>query len=179
MTTHTITADELLRMPEDGVRRELVAGEIREMTPVGRRHAHVSQNLNRSLDAHVRAHALGEVFAEFGYILVADPATVRAPDLSFVRAERLAAVPGEGYFPGAPDLAIEVVSPGDRAGDVRTKASEYLAAGTRMVLVADPQRRTVAIHRPGHPVVELLEDGVTDGGDVVPGWRMEVRDVLA
>ena len=176
----TMTVDDLLAMPEDGMRRELVAGELLEMTPVGRPHARTFQRINRSLDAHVLEHGLGEVYAEYGYVLERDPATVRAPDLSFVRTDRLAESSDEGYFTGVPDLAIEIVSPNDRPGEVRAKVKEYLDAGTQMVIVADPQNRDVLIHRSGHPARELLtESDVIDGGDVVPGWTLPVRDIFA
>ena len=174
----TMTADELLAMPEDGIRRELVAGELREMTPVGRPHARATQRINRSLDAHVVAHGLGEVYVEYGYILESDPTTVRAPDLSFVRTDRLDESSDEGYFTGVPDLAIEVVSPNDRLSDVRAKIKEYLDAGTRMVVVADPQNRDVLVSTPGRAHIELNEGDVLDGGDVVPGWKLPVRDIF-
>ncbi|HEX8391641.1 MAG TPA: Uma2 family endonuclease [Longimicrobium sp.] len=175
-----ITADELLAMPNDGIRRELVNGEIREMSPAGERHGDAAQNINRSLDAHVHLRQLGRVRFEVGHVLESDPDTVRAPDVAFVRADRLSA-PGAspGFFRGAPDLAVEVVSPYDRYGEVRTKVREYIAAGTRMVLVVDPENRTVTVHRSGLDVVELAEADVIDGDDVVPGWRLPVRDIFA
>lgn len=176
---HTTTADELLAMPEDGVRRELVGGELREMTPAGRRHARVAQNVNRALDAYVFERRLGEVYPEFGYVLSSDPDTVRAPDVSFVRADRLGqGGPDEGFYRGAPDLAIEVVSPNDRYSEVRAKVEEYLEAGTPMVIVVDPQNREVIV-RTRRDRIELSEDDVLDGGDVVPGWTLPVRDVFA
>ena len=175
----TMTVDDLLAMPEDGMRRELVAGELLEMTPVGRPHARTFQRINRSLDAHVLEHGLGEVYAEYGYVLERDPATVRAPDLSFVRTDRLAESSDEGYFTGVPDLAIEIVSPNDRPSEVGAKVKEYLDAGTQMVIVADPHNRDVLIHRPGRPALELAESDVIDGEDVVPGWKLPVRDIFA
>lgn len=175
----TMTADELWAMPRDGMRRELVAGELREMTPVGRPHARTHQRINRSLDAHVMEHRLGEVYSEYGYVLEDDPATVRAPDLSFVRTERLDEGSDQGYFTGVPDLAIEILSPNDRPGDVRVKVRQYLDAGTRMVLIADPQSRDVVVHRPGRAPLELTEADVIDGEDVVPGWKLPVRDIFA
>ena len=175
----TMTAGELLAMPDDGIRRELVAGELREMTPVGRPHARTTQRINRSLDAHVVEHGLGEVYGEYGYILESEPATVRAPDVSFVRSARLGESPDEGFFTGVPDLAIEVVSPNDRFSEVAAKVKEYLEAGTRMVVVADPQNRDVTVFRPDGYRVELTEDDVLDGEDVVPGWRLPVRDIFA
>jgi Uma2 family endonuclease len=176
----TMTADELWAMPEDGMRRELVAGELREMSPVGERHGDAVQNINRSLDAHVHARRLGRVRPEIGYLLESDPDTLRAPDLSFVRADRLSADgPAPGFYRGAPDLAIEVVSPHDRYSEVKAKVREYLAAGTAMVIVVDPDDRTVAVYRPERAPLELADVDVIDGEDVVPGWKLPVRDIFA
>ena len=175
----TMTADELLAMPDDGIRRELVEGALREMSPAGEEHAYVSQNINRSLDAHVVAHRLGLVYPEYGYVLESDPDTVRAPDISFVRADRVAARrPVAGFGRGAPDLAVEVVSPTDRYSEVRIEVREYLSAGTRMVVVVDPQDRSVLVYREGADPVELAEDDVLEGGDVVPGWKLPVREIF-
>ncbi|HEU0299552.1 MAG TPA: Uma2 family endonuclease [Longimicrobium sp.] len=173
-----MTVDELLAMPEDGMRRELVAGELREMTPVGRPHARTHQRINRSLDAHVLERGLGEVYSEYGYVLESEPATVRAPDLSFVRTDRLGESSDQGYFVGVPDLAIEIVSPNDRLSEVRAKVKEYLDAGTPMVIVADPQNRDVLVYRSGGAPLELSGTDIIDGGDVVPGWRLPVRDIF-
>jgi Uma2 family endonuclease len=174
-----MTADELLVMPEDGIRRELVEGELREMSPAGERHADAAQNINRSLDAHVISRRLGKVRPEYGYVLENNPDTVRAPDVSFVRADRLSAGgPVPGYYRGAPDLAVEVVSPHDRYSEVKAKVREYLAAGTRMVVVVDPEDRTVSVYRPGRDPLELNESDVIDGEDVVPGWKLPVRDIF-
>lgn len=176
----TMTADELLALPEDGIRRELVAGDLREMSPAGERHGDAVQNISRSLDAHVHAQRLGRVRPEIGYVLESDPDTVRAPDLSFVRADRLSADgPAPGFYRGAPDLAIEVISPHDRHGEVRAKVREYLAAGTAMVIVVDPEERAVSVYRPGRDAVELTESDLIDGEDVVPGWKLPVRDIFA
>lgn len=177
---HTTTADELLEMPDDGIRRELVAGEILEMTPAGRMHARVTQNINRSLDAHVRARGLGLVYPEYGYVISREPDTVRVPDTSFVRTDRLdEGGAEEGFYFGVPDLAVEVISPTDRYSAVRTKVDEYLDAGTPMVLVVDPQNSSVSIFRADGRRAELAESDTLDGGDVVPGWTLPVRDVFA
>jgi Uma2 family endonuclease len=176
----TITADELLAMPEDDIRRELVEGELREMTPAGRRHARLARNIMRSLDPYVAAHGLGEAYPEYGYILESDPDTVRAPDVSFVRADRLdAGGAEEGYYYGVPDLAIEVISPTDRYSEVRAKVDQYLGAGTPMVVVVDPPRRAATVYRVRNKPVELTENDVLDGEDVVPGWKLPVRNIFA
>ena len=178
---HTTTANELLAMPKDGIRRELVAGEIREMTPAGHRHGRTAMRLSTPLHQHVAANGLGEVYAaETGFRLATDPDTVRAPDVAFVRRERVEeAEDTESYFPGAPDLAIEVISPTDRYSDVVAKVGDYLDAGTLLVVLVDPQNLTVSVFHPGGLREDLTAYDAIDGGDVVPGWTLPVRDVFA
>ena len=182
MTTKTklMTAEELLAMPDDGYRYELVRGELRKMAPAGRVHGKRGNRVNYSLSAHVYENDLGEVYlAESGFHLEIDPDHVLAPDIAFVTKEREEAFPdADGYFPGPPYLAVEVVSPNDRYTEVAEKVAEWLAAGTRMVVVMNPRNRTVQAHTPGG-VSELTEGDTLDGGDVVPGWRMPVADIFA
>lgn len=177
----TYTADELLDMPYDGVRRELVQGEIREMTPAGHDHGHIAFELGLLIGQYVKAHGLGRMYAaETGFRVATGPDTVLAPDVAFVARERVAIGSGaRGYFPAAPDLAAEVVSPNDRYSDVAEKVSQWLAAGTRMVLVVDPRTRSVSVHQPSRLVARLADSDVIDGGDVVPGLQIPVRDIFA
>ena len=130
------TAAELERLPDDGFRYELVCGELRKMTPAGNEHGRIAALLTVSLGQHVLANRLGSIYAaETGFRLASDPDTVRAPDAAFVSQARLDAVGAvAGYWPGAPDLVVEVVSPGDRYGEVAEKVADWLAAGTQMVV---------------------------------------------
>ena len=178
---HTMTADELLAMPDDGIRRELVAGELREMTPAGWQHGRIAGNIAGELRAYVRAHRLGVMAtAEASYRLFADPDTVRIPDVSFARQERVDEIGDPtGCWPGVPDLAFEVISPNDRYSEVRPTVDEYLAAGTPMVVLVDPRNREVVVFHASGARLELAEDDVLEGGDVVPGWRLPVRETFA
>lgn len=180
VTHKPVTAEELLLMPDDGVRRELVLGEVREMAPAGSVHGRIILNITTPLDRHVRENGLGLMFAaETGFKISGNPDTVRAPDAAFVRRERVEEVGEvEGYWPGAPDLAVEVVSPNDSYTEVAEKVATWPAHGTRMVIVVDPRRRAVAIHRPPAQVRHLTIDDTIDGEDVVPGWRLAVRDLF-
>jgi Uma2 family endonuclease len=175
-----MTAEDLLRMPDDGYRYELVRGELRKMAAAGHRHGRVAINVTTPLDQHVRAHNLGIVYAaETGFKLASNPDTVRAPDVAFVRRARVEAVSDiEGYWPGAPDLAVQVVSPSDIYSEVVEKILEWLDAGTRMIIVVNPRKRSVTVYRSRSEIVVLGENDVLDGGDVVPGWSMPVRDVF-
>lgn len=175
-----ITAEELLRMPSGLHRRELVRGELRMMAPAGGDHGGVTNNLAFLLTAHVKSHNLGQVFAaETGFRLKQSPDTVRGADVSFITAER---IPQEGrpkgYWDIPPDLAAEVLSPGDTVQDIEDKVDDYLAAGTRLVWVVNPKRRTVTVHVPGGSTTVLREQDELDGGDVVPGFRSKVADLF-
>jgi len=117
------TAEQLLRAGDIG-RCELIRGELRMMIPPGAEHGRIAMSLSLRIGNHVLARDLGTVYAaETGFRLTRGPDTVRAPDLGFVRAGRPPA-PKRGYYPGAPDLAVEVLSPDDRPGYVREKVAE-------------------------------------------------------
>jgi Uma2 family endonuclease len=176
-----ITAEELLRMPDDGYRYELVRGELRKMAPAGHLHGRVAINVTTPLDRHVRAHNLGVVYAaETGFKLASNPDMVRAPDVAFIRRERVEEVGDvEGYWPGAPDLAVEVISPSDTYADVQEKVFDWLEAGTRMVILVMPRKRAVTVYRSLTDMIMLTEHDTLDGGDVVPGWQIPVRELFA
>ena len=178
---HIATAADLERLPDDGFRYELVCGEVRKMTPAGNEHGKIAMRVAWRLAQHVEANRLGSVYAaETGFRLASAPDTVRAPDAAFVCQRRLDAVGAvAGYWPGAPDLAVEVVSPGDRYGEVAEKVAAWLAAGTRMVVVVEPRQRTVAVHCISGTVDVLREGDVLEGGAVVPGWKVPVAALFA
>jgi Uma2 family endonuclease len=179
-TQQFMTAEELWKLPDNGKRRELVKGELREMPPAGSEHGAVAMNLTLPLAQYVKAHDLGIVFAaETGFFIGRAPDTVRAPDAAFVARDRIpaAGVP-KRYFPGAPDLAIEVLSPGDTVDEVEEKVNDWLAGGTRLVWVVNPRRRTVTIYRPGPQISVLHESDAVSGEDVVPGFTCQVRDLF-
>jgi Uma2 family endonuclease len=173
--TRPFTADELLRLPDDGDRYELVRGELRKMSPAGSRHGVIAAELIASLGPFVRKHALGRVFtSETGFLIGRNPDTVRAPDCAFVTNERF--VDTAGFFPGPPDLAVEVMSPGDSSTEVGEKTLEWLRAGARVVIVVDPRTRTVAVHRSSGATIATEAIEVED---VVPGWRLPLADLFA
>ena len=179
-TDQLVTAEELLRMPDDGYRYELVRGELRKMAPAGHLHGRIAINVTTPLDRHVRAHTLGTVYAaETGFKLASNPDIVRAPDLAFIRRERVEAVGDvEGYWPGAPDLAVEVISPSDTYAEVQEKVFDWIEAGTQMVILVMPRKRAVTVYRSLTDIVMLTEHDTLDGGDVVPGWKIPVRELF-
>jgi Uma2 family endonuclease len=175
-----MTADQLLELCDDGRRHELVAGSVVSEPPASFRHGDVSAEVFRRLIEFVRDHDLGRVVStETGFLLARDPDTVRAPDVAFVsRAKIDGAGRFTGFFPGAPDLAVEVLSPSERPADVHAKIGDYLAAGTRLVWVIDPARRQVRIHRSLLSPSVLDETETLDGGDVLQGFSVPVAGLF-
>ena len=179
-TTQLMTADELLKLPRGRFRYELVKGELKTMAPAGEEHGVVIMNLAVPLGQHVKANNLGVVFgAETGFKLASNPDTVRAPDIAFITRERIEREGiSKGYGVGAPDLAVEVLSPSDRDVDVKTKVAEWLASGARIVWVVSPKRRTVTVHRALKDIKVLAAQDELDGEDVVPGFRYRVAEIF-
>ena len=174
-----MTAEELLRTHLPDKRVELVRGVLVVREPAGFRHGAVSAALARLLGDHVAAHRLGLVLAaETGFQLATAPDTVRAPDVAFVSRERLPDPEPAGYAALAPDLVVEVLSPGDRPGETLAKVGDWLNAGTRIVWVVDPRRRVVHVYRQDGSESLLDESDALDGEDVVPGFRCPLREIL-
>lgn len=179
-TLQRSTASELFEMPDDGFRYELVKGELRRMSPSGSEHGAIIINISVLLAQHVKSNKLGVCFgAETGFKIASDPDTVRAPDVAFIRRER---IPGGGitkkFWPGAPDLAVEVLSPGDTRAEVDEKVEDWLQAGAPAVWVIDPRRRSVSVYRSMTDVTRLSEADELEGGGVVPDFRCEVSEIF-
>jgi Uma2 family endonuclease len=168
-----VTAEELLAMGEG--RRELIAGRVVEMSPAGHEHSCVAMRIGRHIGNFVESARLGNVStADGGFRLARDPDFVRVPDIGFVVAARLPGLDTRGYPHLAPDLAVEVVAPDDRFSEVEAKARMWLAHGTRLVWVADPEQRLVFVYRPDGSRVVHGEADTLDGGDVLPGFALPV-----
>lgn len=179
--TQLLTADDLWELSHrlgDQKRLELVRGEILEMVPPGGEHGEVTFEIGRRIGNLVKERKLGRVTAaETGYILFSDPYTVRAPDVGFVSSARTSERLPKGYIPFAPDLAVEVISPGDTAGEVHEKVLEFLRAGTCLVWVLYPESRTVVVHT-SDSAHTLTEQDTLDGGDMLPGFSVSVRELF-
>jgi Uma2 family endonuclease len=150
------------------------------MPPAGNVHGNQTMRLGWRLAQHVETNDLGVVFAaETGFKLASDPDTVRGVDIAFVSKARLEAVGEvEGYWPEAPDLAVEVISPSDTYTGVEEKVTEYLQAGAKAVWVVNPRRRTITVYRSLNEITILTEQDTLDGGEVVPGFRCRVSEVF-
>lgn len=159
---------------------ELIDGVLLDMSPPGGEHGGCVDNLHFALGSHVRGRQLGKLFAaETGFLLARDPDTLLAPDLAFIAEARVPRPLPKSWMQTVPDLIVEVVSPSDRIGDVTDKVGKWLAAGVRLVWIIYPAWRSVQVHRPGCEVRLLSESAVLEGDDVVPGFRMQVRELFA
>ncbi len=183
MTTQAklMTAEELFNMPDDGCRYELLRGELIKMAPASFFHGTSAMRIGAPLAIYVIENGLGEVCAaETGFWIASNPDHVLAPDVGFVSRERLEDIGEIGsFFPGAPDLVVEVISPSDRLARVDEKARDWLNAGTRMAIIVNPRRRDVTVHYPDREPVTLTEEDTLYGGDVVPGWELPVRNIFS
>jgi Uma2 family endonuclease len=176
-----MTAQELLLYRNEPYRQELIDGRLHEMEPTGAEHGVVSKQICLLLGAHVQAHGLGETFVgDVGFHIASGPDTVRAPDVAFVSRERMEAIGlPTGFWPGPPDLAIEVVSPSDRHSEVVAKALQWLDAGALVVVIAEPRRRIVTVYR-SRTDIRVLDTGDTlDLDDVVRGFAPHVAKLFA
>lgn len=175
-----MTAEELFEMPDDDYRYELVKGGLIKMPPAGGRHGELGMNLGILLGSYVKRHRLGLVCgADTGFILARNPDTVRAPDVAFVSKERISP---EGaptaFWPLAPDLAVEVISPGDRYEEIQEKLSDYFHAGVKLVWIVEPRNRTVSVYRSLTEVCILTEADTLEGEGVVSGFSCAVAEIF-
>jgi Uma2 family endonuclease len=179
-TTRLMTAEELLNMPDDGFRYELVRGELMKRPLAGQTHGRYASNISLSLGGHANANRLGRCYiADTGFILETDPDHVRTPDFAFISNERLREIgESDGFAQGAPDVAVEVISPNDRYTEVEEKVEDWLKAGCRAVIVVNPRRQTVNLHRSPTDVTILTESDTLEISDIVPGWQMPVEDIF-
>jgi len=174
-----LTAEEFFYEQPDERRSELIAGEVVREPPPAPEHGLLAVNVAHHLRRFLDVHRLGRVLAESGYVLRRGPDTVRGPDVSFISEQRWAVTRDRRrYFEGAPDLAVEVASPGDGRRKLAAKAREYFQAGARLVWVVWPGSRTVDVHRPGSPPATLHAADTLDGGDVLPGFALPVSRIF-
>lgn len=174
-----LTAEELLAVRIPDKRVELVRGVLVVREPPGGRHGRIAMNVAVELANYVRARDLGAVYAAAtGFTLARHPDTVRAPDVAFVRRERLPAADPIGYPDLAPDLVVEVLSPGDRPGETLSKVADWLSAGTRLVWVVDPERRVARVYRQDGTEAIVAADQPLVGEDVLPGFTCPLSTIL-
>ena len=176
---HLLTAEEAFWL-NPSERWELVEGRIVEMSPVKKRHGRILARLAHRFEEHVERNRLGEVYVgDVGFILRRNPDTVRAPDLAFIRKERLPALEEEeGFSAVVPDLAVEIPSPSDRWTEVEAKIAEYFAAGVKAIWIVDPSRDEVRSFHPGKAVRTLAKADTLEEPELVPGLKLSLADLL-
>ncbi len=179
MSQTLLTAEQLLQTSIPNKRTELVRGVLIVREPPGGRHGSVTANLTIRLGVHVEHERAGQLFAaETGFTLFRAPDTVRAPDIAFIRRERLSG-PIPVTFPElAPDLVVEVLSPRDRPGEILAKVGDWLEAGARLVWVIDPERQIARVYRQDGSESSITPDGQLDGEDVLPGFSCPLAVIL-
>ena len=180
-TTSLLTADEFFDLAVDEGKCELIDGEVRTMTPGGGEHGAVGFDVGMLVGTFVNQHQLGRMFtAETGFLIQRNPDTVLAPDLAFVRKERIEALglPVK-FFPEAPALVVEVVSPSDTVDEVDAKMIRWLEAGVELGLVLHPRVRTVTVYCAVDDIRVLTEKDVFDGEPVLPGFSCRVSDFFS
>ena len=173
-----VTAEEFEQMPDEpGVRMELVRGRVVRVSPPGFRHGLIQGRLYELLAEYARVTGAGRVIFPVGFRLASNPDTVREPDLAFIARNRVAGEP-DGFIDGAPELAVEVISPTDRRGRLQGKIAQYLEAGVRMVWLVDPKSASVTIYEPEVEPRTLRNDAILEGGDVLPGFACDLRRIF-
>ena len=175
-----MTAEELLHLNLPNKRTELVRGVLVVREPAGYTHGDVTVRITVAIANYVFAQRLGRVFAaETGFTLARNPDTVRAPDVAFIRNDRLLDPPPRGFAELAPDLAVEVLSPDDRAGETLAKVADWLKAGCRLVWVVDPQRAVARVYRADGGETHLARTDALDGEDVLPGFTLQLEGIFS
>jgi Uma2 family endonuclease len=175
-----MTAEELMNLPDDNLRHELINGELIAMPLPKFPHARAAMRLGGPLANFVLDHDLGEFFiSEAGFQLTWNPDTVLGPDLAFISKDRLKEVGEvEGYWQGPPDLAVEVRSPGDRRGKVNKKISLWLGSGTKQVWIVEPKHRTVTVYRSESDTTTFSGSDYLEAEDLFPGFRLSLVKIF-
>jgi Uma2 family endonuclease len=179
MSTKTLlTADDLEQMPDDdSVQIELDEGELIRMPPAGEGHGHIEGEVYGRLWNFARQHGLGRVYTgDTGFRLRDD--TVRSPDVSFVRKERVTAARGQGFFRGAPDLAVEIVSPSNSFRQLTRKVKQYFAAGCHTVWIVDPERKEVDVFEATGADRTLRAEDALECPELLPGFSVKVAELF-
>ncbi len=173
-TTNLMTWEAFERLTDgDGYHRELIEGELQLLPPPKSGHSKIAKRIFKAL-LLAEAAAGGEAFAEAGYKLSKDPASWVEPDVSFLRNDRLLATKSDDYFLGAPDLAVEVVSPSESASDLERKVDLMLAAGSLAIWVVYPRQRKVHVHLPAGTALRRSVGDTLSLPELLPGWELPV-----
>ena len=179
-STALMTAEELMNLPDDDLRHELINGELIAMPLPKFPHGRAATRLGGPLVQFVEDHDLGEAcIGDVGYQLTRNPDTVLVPDISFISKQRLKeSGEVEGYWQGPPDLAVEVLSPGDRPGKVNKKISLWLGSGTKQVWIVDSKHRKVTVYRSELDTTTFSGSDYLEADDLFPGFRLSLDRIF-
>jgi Uma2 family endonuclease len=174
----TMTAEEYLALGDIGP-SALIQGELIHMSPTGYYHGCIASNIDGALRDYLKTKKLGKTStSEAGFLISRNPDTVRAPDVAFVRTERLPPGVQRKFFEGPPDLAVEVLSPDDRMCEVNAKIHDWLDAGCVQVWVVDPQTKSVMVYRSARDISVFTESDTLAAPELLPGFSMSVAEIL-
>lgn len=176
--TAPLTLEEFSKLPRGQEQHEANAGELVTTPPVKSLHTLIALAVLEALQAYLRDHAFGRAVPEAGYVLSRDPLTVRQADVSVLTKERIRSTGADDYFEGAPELAVEVVSPSDPAEDLQVKVDQYLRAGAKQVWVVYPKTKRIPIFHAGGSIAIFDETQILEGGDLLPGFSVGVADLF-
>jgi len=172
------TAEEFAEMNPENKLYELVRGVLQVRDSPTKAHGYTAFKVGYAIGQYLETHPIGHVFVETDYTTQRDPDTVRRPDVSFVTHERDEQMPAWKFADAAPDLAVEVLSPSNRPNEIAQKIAEYFSKGSRLVWIADPKTWTVAVYAPEARPYVARSGEFLDGGDVLPGFRVEVKKLF-
>ena len=177
--TDVITAKQLESIEIPGKWTELVRGQLIVREPPGTYHGKISATVLLLIGTFAKSRGLGDVFGQdTGFRIESNPDTVRAPDVAFLNRERSARVVRRGYAAVAPNLAVEVLSPDDRAAEVLEKVAAWLSAGVELAWVVDPERCEVRVHRANGTIAVLTSQDALSGETVLPGFSCAVTEIF-
>jgi Uma2 family endonuclease len=173
-----LCVDDMELLRDDDHRYELWDGELWRMSPTKKRHGRGAIRIVSQLVRYLDANPIGALYiAEVGF-RVGPRQTLVCPDAAYVSAERDAPVGDDEFFPYAPDIAVEVLSPDNTWPKVRRKARAYLTSGALLVWAIDPGRRTVTVYRPGAEPQLLSGEDMLSGEDALPNFAVRVADLF-
>ena len=172
-----LTLEQFEQLPDDGMRHELDEGELVSMPPTAIDHGEIQLEVAYLLKKFVRSRSLGTVLVETGFRL--SRGTVRAPDVSFIRADRMRKRDRQRLFEGAPDLAVEVISPSESASDIAHKVEQYLHAGAEVWVVVYPRSRTVHMYEPSKTGRVLEAGDLLESPALLPGFSVSVSELFS
>lgn len=177
MTAAPLTIEAFSQLPRNAERHEISAGELITMPPAKSLHSRIATKLFKLLIAALERAQSSEAFAEAGYVLSRDPLTIRQPDISVLSRQRVQSTGEDEYIEGAPDLAVEIVSPSDSAEDLQIKVDQYLSAGAKQVWVVYPKAKCVHVFSAtGLRVFSEMQ--TLQAGDLLPEFSVQVRDLF-